>query len=458
MSVFDWIVSVVLFVISLSLLVTIHELGHFSMAKLFNVYCHEFSIGFGPALVHRKKEGKETYFSIRAIPFGGYVSMYGEEGSLEEKVSVPQERSLEGIKKWKKAIILSAGVILNAILAFVLIAISNLAFPRIKPTNICSITEGSEVSTILQEDDILDFYYCHPEAITYEYTDDEKIIHTGRFCVLDNTLTIGDEHYVFAYYPTGTRYYTKLTDGMLIYQAVNYQDIAIKNEDGTFNVTNQILFNAYQEWMKSDPQTTFYPDFTKKTYSAFENSVISPTLHFKRVNPDSTSDKDKYILFDYVPTIKSKLDGSKYVWDDIGLSFKTIKDESWTFSDKVKQTFADYGDAATTVFRGIGILFSGGIKNMSGIVGIFDMAATAYGSYGLAYYLWLWGLISVNLAIFNLLPFPGLDGFALLITVIEGISKKKIPTKVKGIMSAVGLILLFGLMIAIVVLDIVKLV
>ena len=95
---------------------------------------------------------------------------------------------------------------------------------------------------------------------------------------------------------------------------------------------------------------------------------------------------------------------------------------------------------------------------MSGIVGIFDMTANLYGSYTFATYLYFWGLISVNLAIFNLLPFPGLDGFALLVTVIEGITKKKIPTKVKGIMSAVGLVLLFGLMIAIVVLDIIKLV
>ena len=150
--------------------------------------------------------------------------------------------------------------------------------------------------------------------------------------------------------------------------------------------------------------------------------------------------------------------GDKYVWEDIGLSFKTMHDEDWTFGDKVKQTFKDYGTAASAVFRGLGTLFTGGIKNLSGIVGIFDMTANLYGSYTFATYLYFWGLISVNLAIFNLLPFPGLDGFALLVTIVEAITKKKIPTKVKGIMSAIGLVLLFGLMIAIVVLDIIKLV
>ena len=97
MSIGEWIVSIVLFIVSLGVLITLHELGHLTMAKLFNVYCQEFSIGFGPALLHKRGKGKETYFSIRAIPLGGYVSMYGEEMELEEGVVVGEERSLEGI-------------------------------------------------------------------------------------------------------------------------------------------------------------------------------------------------------------------------------------------------------------------------------------------------------------------------------------------------------------------------
>nr|HPM07780.1 site-2 protease family protein [Bacilli bacterium] len=60
-------------------------------------------------------------------------------------------------------------------------------------------------------------------------------------------------------------------------------------------------------------------------------------------------------------------------------------------------------------------------------------------------------------AIFNLLPFPGLDGWQLLVTAIEAITRKKVPTKVKAIISAVGLVLLFGLMIFITIKDIVHL-
>ena len=95
---------------------------------------------------------------------------------------------------------------------------------------------------------------------------------------------------------------------------------------------------------------------------------------------------------------------------------------------------------------------------MSGVIGIFDVSASLYTNYTFATYLYFWGLISVNLAIFNLLPFPGLDGWQLLVTAIEGITRKKIPQKLKAIMSFVGLILLFALMAAIIVLDVLRIV
>ena len=453
MTAWDWIVSVILFVVSLSALISIHELGHLSMAKLFKVYCFEYSIGFGPALFHKRRKGGETYFSIRAIPFGGYVSMFGEEGTEpEEGLNLPQERSLEGIKKWKKAIVLVAGVVLNAVLAFILIAISNLAFPRVVTTRYASISEGSAAAAVLKDNDWMKHY--HNSYISYEYTSDDKVIHAGQFYVIDENTEIDGEKYVLAYAPKGTKYYTKFSDGILIYPAIAGENIATDKGDGTYEVINKPLYDAYFKVDQIINKDELYADFTKKTYSAFENKSFVAHLQFDRYDPATK----EYEIISFNPTVKAVKSGDKYVWEDIGLSFKTMNDKNWTFGDRVSQTFKDYGNASVAVFKGIGTLFTGGIKNMSGIVGIFDMTANLYGSYTFATYLYFWGLISVNLAIFNLLPFPGLDGFALLVTVIEGITKKKIPSKVKGIMSAVGLVLLFGLMIAIVVLDIIKLV
>ena len=76
---------------------------------------------------------------------------------------------------------------------------------------------------------------------------------------------------------------------------------------------------------------------------------------------------------------------------------------------------------------------------------------------GFGTFLFYWGLISVNLGIINLLPFPGLDGWHLLVIAIEGIFRKEIPAKVKNVVSAVGVLILFALMILIVAKDIIGL-
>ena len=113
---FAW--DLVVFVIALSILILIHELGHFFFAKLFKVYCYEFSLGMGPVLVQRERKNDETKYSIRAFPIGGYVAMAGE--STEEDNSVPFERTINGVASWKKMIIVIAGVMMNFILAFIL--------------------------------------------------------------------------------------------------------------------------------------------------------------------------------------------------------------------------------------------------------------------------------------------------------------------------------------------------
>lgn len=76
------IFSIIVFILVLGLVIVIHELGHFIMAKRANILCHEFSLGMGPILW--SKRGKETLYTIRAIPIGGYVMMAGEE--IEDEV------------------------------------------------------------------------------------------------------------------------------------------------------------------------------------------------------------------------------------------------------------------------------------------------------------------------------------------------------------------------------------
>lgn len=104
------------FILILSVIIIIHELGHLLTAKYFNVYCEEFSIGMGPAIY--KKKFKETTFAIRALPIGGFVSMAGEEGVDNEEI--PYERTIKGIAWWKQIIVMAAGAIMNILLAWLL--------------------------------------------------------------------------------------------------------------------------------------------------------------------------------------------------------------------------------------------------------------------------------------------------------------------------------------------------
>ena len=116
----------------------------------------------------------------------------------------------------------------------------------------------------------------------------------------------------------------------------------------------------------------------------------------------------------------------------------------------------DFGRSSTLIVRALGTLFTKETwESMGGIVAIGFVSSQTLENFGFGQFLYLWGALSVNLAIVNLLPFPGLDGWQLLVLAIESIFRKKIPNKVKTIVSIVGLALLFTFMIVIVVKDII---
>lgn len=96
-------------------IILVHELGHFSAAKLFKVKVNEFSIGMGPVLF--KKHGKETDYSLRAFPIGGFVSMEGEDSESDD------EHSFSNQYPWKKAVILAAGAFNNILLGLIIMAV-----------------------------------------------------------------------------------------------------------------------------------------------------------------------------------------------------------------------------------------------------------------------------------------------------------------------------------------------
>ena len=104
-----FLISAIKIIILLGVLITIHELGHFIVAKLCKVKVNEFAIGFGPAIW--KKQGKETKYTLRLIPLGGYNSMEGEEEASED------ERSFSKASIPKRIAIVIAGATVNIVFA-----------------------------------------------------------------------------------------------------------------------------------------------------------------------------------------------------------------------------------------------------------------------------------------------------------------------------------------------------
>ena len=131
------------------LLISIHELGHFTFAKLFKVKVNEFALGMGPA-IFKKKKGDTTY-ALRLLPIGGYVSMEGEDEESED------ENAFNRKKVWQKIIIVAAGAIMNLILGVVIVATILTMDDLIATNKIHSFYEGaiSQQTGLKEHDEIL---------------------------------------------------------------------------------------------------------------------------------------------------------------------------------------------------------------------------------------------------------------------------------------------------------------
>ena len=121
-------------IIAFGLMIAIHELGHFAAAKALNVKVNEFAIGMGPKLL--SKQGKETLFSLRLIPFGGFCAMEGENDASDD------ERSFGAQKRWRRIVILAAGGIFNLVAAFIIVVILSFQANAFQGSTITGLLDG----------------------------------------------------------------------------------------------------------------------------------------------------------------------------------------------------------------------------------------------------------------------------------------------------------------------------
>ena len=115
------LINIIIFILILSVIVAIHEFGHFIFAKLMGVYVYEYAIGMGPRIFSFKPKKSETVYSLRAIPLGGFCSLAGEDTENDDDEEVPKNMRLQSKKPWQRFLIMFFGPGFNFLLAIIIL-------------------------------------------------------------------------------------------------------------------------------------------------------------------------------------------------------------------------------------------------------------------------------------------------------------------------------------------------
>ncbi len=151
------LLNLLLFIVILGVIVFVHEFGHFIWAKICGVYVYEFALGMGPKLFGHK--GKETEYTLRAIPIGGFCQLAGEDVDVDQDYKIPKNRRLQDKNPFQRFLIMFFGAGNNFILAIILLFVIALIWggSTMNPI-ISSVEKGSAAYTagIVKGDKVLE--------------------------------------------------------------------------------------------------------------------------------------------------------------------------------------------------------------------------------------------------------------------------------------------------------------
>lgn len=166
--IFSNFLTLLAFIFALGLIIGLHEFGHLIVAKMCGVYCFEFAIGFGPKIFSFRY--RDTDYSLRLIPLGGFVAMAGESELNENYIAthdlkkINEKNTINGIHPFKRILVQVAGVFFNFILAYILIVIvllNNPIFPKESAPIVNEVVKDSpaEKAGIMPGDTIESIYF-----------------------------------------------------------------------------------------------------------------------------------------------------------------------------------------------------------------------------------------------------------------------------------------------------------
>lgn len=431
--------------IILLLMVTIHEFGHYVAGKLLGFKINEFSIGFGKALFSKKRKSGEV-FSIRLVPLGGYCAFEGEEEDSDNEGAFMKQ------KPWKRLIVLFAGAFFNFLSAIIftviLLCVAGYDIPQVyKVKDTVAINE----TTLLLDDKILKLN--NENIDTDDNSETIDIINVSDLAsYISNNISDYDPMGVSVTYrrngveQTAIISFTKTTNAYVNdSNGLKPDDIIYKVNGKDISFVKDQLFSSMITENSSDASVTLTVKRDGKLVDVKCNYLNYgiPYLTYK----NQAGEVITYRQYDELSAENKALyqvDGYKYS-KIIGVESGAYK---FTFGEALVNAVPYTFGFAWKVLQSLGQLITGqlGFSAVGGPITTITTMATFTQSNFSTFFVLL-PLIAANLAVFNWLPFPALDGSKMVFTIIEMIRRKPINPKIENRIHTIGLIILFGLVI-----------
>ncbi len=436
--------TILLAIVIFGTLILVHELGHYTFARIFDVEITEFAIGMGPKLVSKVSKKTGIRYSLRAIPIGGFVSMVGEN---EECADNP--RAFSNKKAWQKLVITAAGAAVNMIIGFILMICYTFTISTFGGTQIAGFHE-----VIVSDDVVLSaraasgegkLSYCFENGDRIISVDGAQVSTTQELTQLLEQKSQTGERSILGVQREGKTIEITAVKGSYLVPVTHGEESARieKSDDGLLTVVSDAKLK------KGD---TIYSVGGRRVYTSADLNYELMMKGYKPVDIKVIRDGEKLTLKDV--TFSTAIEQEV----DLGLLEYSIYSVEKNFKNTVVNAFSECRMAVVMVFDSLGGIFSGrfGLRQMSGVVGTTEAIGQA-ASNGLDTLLYFCALISVNLGIFNLLPVPALDGGHIVFHFLEVLRGKPINQKYEALIHGIGMMLLLLLVAIITISDILKL-
>lgn len=424
--------SIILTLIVFSVLVFVHEFGHFIMAKKNGICVVEFSIGMGPRLFSFDKG--ETKYSWKLIPFGGACQMLGED----EEEETDNERAFNNKSVWARMVVLAAGPVFNFFLAFVLsvVIIGAVGYDPCVATKQESGTAAYDAG--LQQGDVITEYNGENIVISRDLVLEEYIQTVTSTPIKVKYVRDGKEYETLIHpkekYSMGISFYAneepaEIT-GIVKGSAIEAAGIKVGDVVTSINKVAITQGKDISEYLDENPLTEEEIEITVERKGKTITKSVEPRITYTT-----------------------------------GLSYSMARVKTNALG-VLRYSFTEMRYDTEYVIKSLWMLVSGkiGADAVSGPVGIADVVDQTYQeskSDGAFYVFlnmaYLTVLFSVNLGVVNLIPFPALDGGRLIFVIIEAIRRKPVPREKEAIVHLAGMALLMILMVFVLFNDIQKL-